>query len=275
MRAIPSFFVALVALVALVAVGVAGKVLAATPVSAPAPATAGAADPRVELAAKLSGVKPEELRASPIPGIYELSRGAEVTYVTADGQFIFIGDLYRVAKSGEFPNLSDARRRELRLKLLAKLSESQMIVFSPAQPKYTVTVFTDPECPWCRKLHSQIAEYNRLGIKVRYAFFPREGMDSDAARTLDAVWCSADRKEALTRAKLGQPVKAAACGVTPVRLSWELGHQIGVESTPNMVLEDGELIPGYLPPRDLLAKLAPQAAKAASSPAAPPASLAR
>ena len=120
-------------------------------------------------------------------------------------------------------------------------------------------------------MHSQIAEYNRLGIKVRYAFFPREGMDSEAARTLDAVWCSKDRKDALTRAKLGQPVKAGNCGVTPVRRSYELGHQIGVESTPNVVLEDGELIPGYLPPRDLLAKIAPQAAKAA----APPASLAR
>ncbi len=231
-------------------------------------------DPRVELAGKLNGVKPEELRASPIAGVYELARGAEVTYVTADGQYLFTGDLFRIVKSGEFPNLSDTRRKELRVKLLAKLPESQMIVFAPAQPKYTVTVFTDPECPWCRKMHSQIAEYNRLGIKVRYAFFPREGLDSDAARTLDAVWCSADRKDALTKAKLGQLVPSRNCGVTPVRQSYEVGHQIGVESTPNVVLEDGELIPGYLPPRDLLAKIAPHAAKAMASPAVPP-SLAR
>lgn len=226
------------------------------------------ADPRIELASKLNGVKAEELRPSPIAGIYEIARGAEVTYVTTDGQFLFTGDLYRIAKTGAFPNLSDARRRELRLKLLATLPESQMIVFSPAQPKYTVTVFTDPDCPWCRKLHSQIAEYNKLGIKVRYAFFPREGMDSEAAHTLEAVYCSPDRKDALTRAKLGQPVKMTAnCNASPVRQSWKLGHDIGVESTPNLVLEDGELIPGYLPPRDLLAKIAPQAAKA--SPVAP------
>jgi len=230
-----------------------------------------AEDPRVALAAKLPGVTPDELQPSPIAGIYELSRGAEVTYVTADGQFLFTGDLYRVSKSGDFPNLSAQRRNELRKELLAGLPESQMIVFSPAQPKYTITVFTDPECPWCRRMHSQIAEYNRLGIKVRYAFFPREGMDSSAARTLDAVWCSKDRKDALTRAKLGQPVKAASCGVTPTKRSYELGHRIGVESTPNVILEDGELIPGYLPPRDLLAKIAPQAANAGK----PPASLAR
>lgn len=225
-------------------------------------------DPRVELAGKLKGVKPEELRPSPVAGLYELARGAEITYVTADGQYLLTGDLFRIASSGEFPNLSAARRNELRVKLLAQLPESQMVVFSPAQPKYTVTVFTDPDCPWCRKLHSQIAEYNRLGIKVRYAFFPREGLDSVAARTLDAVWCSADRKDALTRAKLGQPVPSRNCGVTPVRQSYELGHRIGVDSTPNIVLEDGELIAGYLPPRDLLARLAPPVARA--SPTVPP-----
>lgn len=243
-------------------------------VAAFAPLSRAADDPRVELASKLSGVKVEELRPSPVPGVYEISQGTEITYVTADGQYLFTGDLYRIAKTGTFPNLSDARRRELRLQLLAKLPESQMIVFSPPQPKYTITVFTDPDCPWCRKMHSQIAEYNRLGIKVRYAFFPREGMDSEAARTLDAVWCSSDRKAALTRAKLGQPVTSRNCGVTPVKQSYELGHRIGVDSTPNVVLEDGELIPGYLPPRDLLAKIAPQAAKAMASPVVPP-SLAR
>jgi thiol:disulfide interchange protein DsbC len=255
MRAVPFLGILLVVLSASLAV----------------PSRAAAADdPRVALAAKLS-VKPEELRPSPVAGLYELSRGAEVTYVTADGQFLLTGDLYRIVKNGDFANLSDQRRNELRVKLLAQLPESQMIVFSPAQPKYTITVFTDPDCPWCRRMHGQIAEYNRLGIKVRYAFFPREGMDSEAAHTLEAVWCAKDRKDALTRAKLGQPVKAAKCGVTPVRRSYELGQQMGVESTPNVVLEDGELIPGYLPPRDLLAKIAPQAAQAA----APPASLAR
>jgi len=88
------------------------------------------------------------------------------------------------------------------------------------------------------------------------------------------VWCSSDRKAAFTRAKLGQPVSSPSCGVTPVKQSYELGHLIGVESTPNIVLEDGELIPGYLPPRDLLAKIAPHAAKAMASPVVPP-SLAR
>lgn len=235
----------------------------AAPKAAPAP-KAAAADPRIELAARIPGVKPEELRPSAVPGLYELSRGADVTYVSADGKYILTGDLYQIAKTGTYPNLSEARRRELRSARMAEVPESKMIVFAPTgAPKYTVTVFTDPDCAWCRKLHSQIAEYNKLGIKVRYAFFPREGPDTEAWTKSEAVWCSADRRSALTQAKLGKDVKAAKCASTPVRETWEVGHEIGIEGTPGLVLADGELIPGYLPPQQLLAKLSETAKPAA------------
>lgn len=239
------------------------SVLALAASASAAPPTRGrgaspdsAADARAALAAKIPGVKPEELRPSPIPGLWELSRGAEVTYVSADGQFLLMGDIYRIPRDGgPFPNLSDARRRELRAELLAAIPDSETIPFGPAKARHTITVFTDPDCSWCRKMHSQIAEYNRLGIRIRYAFFPREGPDSEAWRKSEAVWCSRDRQDALTRAKQGQPVKVQACGQTPVRHTWELGRELGVEGTPGLVLGNGELIPGYLPPRDLLRHL--------------------
>jgi thiol:disulfide interchange protein DsbC len=250
---------------------------AATPAgfAADAAPKADAVDPRVALAARIPGVEAKDLRPSPVPGIYELSRGAEVTYLSADGRFIFTGDLYQISTTGEFPNLSDARRRELRTRLLGEVPDSRLIVFAPkTEPKYTITVFTDPDCSWCRKLHSQIAEYNRLGIKVRYAFFPREGPGTEAWTKSEAVWCSADRKDALTRAKLGQQVKAGKCANTPVKQTWELGREIGIEGTPGVVLANGELIPGYLPPQQMLAKLAPPA-KAATPLAVAPTSPAR
>jgi thiol:disulfide interchange protein DsbC len=114
-------------------------------------------------------------------------------------------------------------------------------------------------------MHSQIAEYNKLGIKVRYAFFPREGPDTEAWTKSEAVWCSANRRDALTKAKLGQAVKAAKCADTPVKQTWDLGHEIGIEGTPGVVLADGELIPGYLPPQQLLAKLSAPKGKAAAA----------
>jgi thiol:disulfide interchange protein DsbC len=131
-----------------------------------------AADPRAEVAKKIPGAKPEQLRASPIPGIYEYTRGTEIAYVTADGKYAISGDLYDL-KSSE--DLTDARRRDLRAKAIAAIPDDQMLIFGPQDPKYTVTVFTDVDCAYCRKLHSQIADYNRLGVRIRYLLYPRTG----------------------------------------------------------------------------------------------------
>ena len=239
--------------------GLAGLALAAgvTPGSAPQSAKA-AASPVPEpsaaelaaVAARVPGARPEDLRGTPIPGIYELKRGAELVYVTADGKYGFAGDLYRLADSS---NLSDVRRRELRLALLRDVPESSMVVFAPASaPKYTITVFTDVDCTYCRALHRQIADYNRLGIKVRYMFYPRSGPNTESWSKAEQVWCSSDRRAALTAAKLGTPLKAAVCKPNPVAEQYALGQSMGMTGTPGIVTESGELLPGYAPPDEML-----------------------
>jgi thiol:disulfide interchange protein DsbC len=177
------------------------------------------ADPRVELAKKLKS-KPENLRPSPIEGVYEFSQGADVGYVTSDGRYFFSGDLYEVQSR---TNLSDVRRSEMRRQILAGIPESEMMIFGSSSAKYTITVFTDVDCGFCRQLHSHIREINNLGVRVRYLFYPRSGPGSDSWKTAEAVWCSADRNDALTRAKLGEQIKAKNCGPTPVKREWELG----------------------------------------------------
>lgn len=231
----------------------AAKAPAATRPAAAAPVASD--DPRVALAAKIPGTSPEDLRATPVPGIYELTHGATISYVTADAKFIFSGDLYQISAQGDFPNLSEARRRELRLQLVAAVPESQMVVFGPQNAPHTLTVFTDIDCSWCRRLHSQIAEYNRLGIRVRYMSFPRTGPDTESWAKAEAVWCAADPRDALTRAKLDQKVPAKTCANSPVASQFALGQELGVEGTPGLLLEDGELVPGYLAPQQLIAHL--------------------
>ena len=131
-----------------------------------------------------------------------------------------------------------------------------MLVFGPKDPKYTVTVFTDVDCGYCRKLHSQIAEYNRLGIRVRYLFWPRSGPDTESWTKAEQVWCSANRGEALTRAKRGETLNAPTnCSGLPVAREYELGKEIGIRGTPAIVLGSGEMLPGYLPPAQLLQQL--------------------
>lgn len=227
-------------------------------VSAMAPFTLPAddsvqADPRVALAHKIPGAKAEDLHASPIAGIYELTRGSDIAYVSADGKYAIAGDLYDIASND---NLTETKRRNVRLQLLSVVPESEMLIFSPQNPKYTVTVFTDVDCVYCRKLHSQIADYNRLGIRIRYLFYPRTGPNSESWDKAEQVWCSADRNAALTRAKLGQALASPKqCKGSPVGRDYALGQKFNINGTPALVLEDGELLPGYLPPVMLAERL--------------------
>jgi thiol:disulfide interchange protein DsbC len=239
----------------LLVLGLVGAVLSlplgATP-AAPAAANAAKADPRVAIAAKIPGARPEDLRQSPVPGIYELARGADVVYVTPDGRYAFIGDLYDLPKN---QNLSEDQRKVMRARALAAIPESDMVIFGPKNPRYTITVFTDVDCAYCRQLHSQIKEYNGKGIKVRYLFYPRSGPNTESWTKAEQVWCSADRNDALTRAKLGQALKAKPCTSNPVAKDYALGKSFNFDGTPAIVISDGEMIPGYMPPDLLLAHL--------------------
>jgi thiol:disulfide interchange protein DsbC len=229
---------------------------------AQAPVTSG--DPRIALAAKIPGAKPEDLRATPVPGIFELTHGTDISYVTADAGYVFAGDLYKVSNTGDFPNLSENRRREMRLGLLSAVPEAQMIVFGPADAAHTITVFTDVDCPWCQRMHSQIGAYNKLGIRIRYLFYPRSGPDTESWFKADTVWCSADRNAAFTRATSGEKLAPKACPSSPVARDYKLGHDVGVNGTPGVVLETGEMIPGYLAPPQLLAHIRKSVAEAAA-----------
>ena len=149
--------------------GAAAKTAVTTAPSAPA----GKPDPRAEIVKKVGGIKLEDVRITPVNGIYEVTRDAEISYVSSDGHYAILGDMIDLDSDD---NISEARRRGVRARMLDSIPESEMLVFAPKEPaKYTITVFTDIDCGYCRRLHSQIAEYNRLGIRVRYLFFPRSG----------------------------------------------------------------------------------------------------
>jgi len=210
------------------------------------------ADPRAAIASHIPGTRPDDLRPSPIPGLYELTRGTDIAYVTADGKYALTGDLYDL---GSNDNLTEQHRRDLRVKAIAAVPESEMLIFGPTDPKYTITVFTDVDCPYCRKLHAQMGEYNRLGVRVRYLFFPRSGPNTASWSKAEQVWCSADRKDALTRAKLGQELKTKACPANPVARTYALGKDFAIEGTPAIILADGELLGGYVPPDVLVQHL--------------------
>jgi thiol:disulfide interchange protein DsbC len=208
----------------------------------PASAPEGAKpDARAQIAKRLD-IKLEDVRQSPIEGLYEVTSGAEVGYVSTDGRFYVDGDVFDMNSKH---NLTEDKRKVGRLALLAAVKDEDAIIFAPKGPAaHTVTVFTDVDCVHCRRMHSEIGELNKLGIRVRYLSFPRGGPGSDSWRKAEAVWCSADRKDALTRAKKGETVAAGKCD-SPVAAEYELGRQIGISGTPGIVTDTGEFLAGY------------------------------
>lgn len=213
---------------------------------------AKSADPRALIAKKFPGVKVDDVRPSQIPGVYQVAIGADTAYVSADAKYVIAGDLYEIDTR---TNITEASRSVARSQALAKLDERDMIVFRPAVVKHTITVFTDVECGYCRKLHSQIDELNKLGVQVRYLAYPRAGEGSEDWHKMEAVWCAKDRKAAITQAKLGQEVKSQGCGATPVGKQHQLGQDLGVRGTPAIFTTKGDYIGGYLPPDELVKQL--------------------
>ena len=195
--------------------------------------------------------KPDAITKSPVTGLFEVTYGPEIMYVTGDGRFLIQGDLVDLESK---KNLTEDKRSVGRLKLIDSIDPATMITFAPKEVKHVVTVFTDIDCPYCRKMHSQIADYLSKGIEIRYLAFPRSGLNTPSYYKAVSVWCADDRKEALTISKAGGKIEDKTCD-NPVKSQMMMGTQVGVTGTPTLVLEDGTIMPGYVPPDQLSALL--------------------
>ena len=189
------------------------------------------------------GVTPDAIAPSVIPGLYEVILGTEIVYITQDARYLIQGDVLDVATRA---NITEPRRDTIRAKAIDGIGEENMVVFAPKKVDHTITVFTDIDCGYCRKLHNEMASYQAEGIKVRYLFFPRTGLNTPSFDKAVAVWCSDDRNQALTDAKNGKTIPMGKCD-NPVSAHYNMGGVVGVHGTPSIILEDGRMIPGYMP----------------------------
>ncbi len=205
----------------------------------------------------LPNAKPDRIDHSPIAGLYELTYGTDIVYVTKDGHYLLQGDIFDVQKR---ENVTAPKRQQARLNAVNALGEKNMIVFAPKQTKYEVTVFTDVECGYCRKLHQEMSELNGLGVKIRYLAFPRAGVGSSTYDKMVSVWCADDPQKAMTDAKADRPVAPKKCD-NPVSDEYNLGRALGVTGTPTLILENGQLVPGYVPAQRLVQMLEAEKSK--------------
>jgi thiol:disulfide interchange protein DsbC len=207
------------------------------------------------LVSNLKALRPdipiEGVSSTPIPGILALElAGGTVFYGTADGRYLFAGDLYELGES-ELINLAESGRAERRKSLMAGVAKRDMLVFSPEGTVRTaITVFTDVDCGYCQKLHQEVPALNKMGIEVRYLAYPRAGVGSSTYQKMVSAWCARDANAALTQLKAREEIPAMSC-TNPVADHYDLGREMGVAGTPAIVLENGTMLPGYMPAEDL------------------------
>ena len=208
---------------------------------------------RAKIAETFEEIAPEHVHPSPVDGWFTIRKGAIVAYISKDGRYLLQGDLIDL---DDEVNLSEMTRNEARVEMLASLAADKAIVFSPKEPKFSVSVFTDIDCTYCRRFHQQIDEYLAQGIEVRYLLYPRSGPGSASWKVAEQVWCAEDRARALTLAKQDKTFETKACDASIVQTHYALGQDIGLRGTPALVLQDGTLVSGYLPPLQLTEALA-------------------
>ncbi|MEL7296490.1 MAG: DsbC family protein [Pseudomonadota bacterium] len=208
---------------------------------------------RATIAEKFPRIRPESIGPGPIDGILEIQQGALVAYLTDDGRYLLQGELIDLEQNR---NLTQESMSKGRLELLEGADSAGAIVFGPEDAVHTVTVFTDIDCTFCRKLHREMTAYNEAGIAVRYLFYPRSGPNTRSWEKAEEVWCADNRRKAMTDAKNDKSLPAANCDASAIAKQFEIGLSVGLGGTPAIVMPNGDLISGYVPAPDLASRLA-------------------
>jgi len=190
------------------------------------------------------------VKTTPISGVYEIMAGGQIMYADKNARYIFDGDLIDLKTK---KNITEDTRGLVRLDALKQLGEKNMLVYTPkGKIKHTITIFTDIYCPYCRKLHDEMGDYMDNGVKVRYIFVPFKGPKS--VQTSVSVWCADDQNKAMDQAKSGIEVEKKSCD-NPISQHQALATDIGIRGTPAIMLESGQVLPGYVPSAKLLQQL--------------------
>jgi thiol:disulfide interchange protein DsbC len=196
------------------------------------------------------------IKQSQVDGLFVVDIGdLQPIYASKDGNFFLYGEMYAI-KNGELLNTTKQEISLNRKAILdSELSEKDFITFAATDEKHVITVFTDVDCGYCRKFHGEIEDYNAQGITVNYVAFPRSGLESESYNKIVSAWCSSDPKGTLTALKEGRDPALKLCQDHPVEDHYLLGQRIGITGTPAIISSSGDLLPGYLPPMELLKKL--------------------
>lgn len=212
---------------------------------------AGATDAiEQRMAEIIPGVSPDSIQPSGMSGVHEVRYGTDIFYISDDGRFLLQGSLVDL-ESRE--NLTERTKRGVRAEIFAAIPDSELTVYTPkGETRYTLNVFTDPNCPFCRQFHQDVDKYLEAGVKVRYFIYPVLGRQSP--QIMRDIWCAGSRTDAMDRAKAGRAIASNDCP-TPADEHLALGRELGITGTPASITDNGQLISGFRPFVDTMVML--------------------
>jgi thiol:disulfide interchange protein DsbC len=110
--------------------------------------------------------------------------------------------------------------------------------------KRRLAVFSDPDCPYCKKAEQEFTKLDNVTI---YTFAYPLAMHPDAARKSKLVWCSKDRSKAWLDLMLkGKVPEGKGDCENPVDENLALGNKLRIDGTPALIFPSGKRVPGYV-----------------------------
>ncbi|MCG8427229.1 MAG: DsbC family protein [Chromatiales bacterium] len=202
------------------------------------------------MAKEMADVVVDDVQATPVTGLYQLTSGSRIFYLTPDLKYAFRGSLIDLDNQVD---ITAEEQGKLSMKFIEKLGDEKMVVFGPKEGKAerTITVFTDTSCPYCARLHEEVPQLNEAGIRVRYLLYPRAGIGSDAYKVLQSAWCAEDKQQALSDAKNGKNIEEKSCD-NPIAETIQLAREVGLQGTPLIFTDAGVMVSGYRPANILI-----------------------
>jgi thiol:disulfide interchange protein DsbC len=193
---------------------------------------------------RLSGAKVDAVTKTPYLGLYEVRMENEIIYTDEKISYIFTGN---IIDARNMQNLTEKRLRDLTAIKWESLPLDTAVKTVRGNGKRTLAVFSDPNCPYCKRFEKDLAKINDITI---YTFlYPILSQDSrDKSK---GVWCSADRSKAWNDLMLEGTAPATARCDTPIEKTLELGRKYRINGTPTLVFANGERVPGAIPQAQL------------------------
>lgn len=195
----------------------------------------------------LPGTQIKEVNPTPIQGLYEVIAGGNVLYMDESGRYLLIGEIYDLKTS---KNITVIRMEEINRVDFSSLPLDKAVKVGSG--KNRLAVFYDPDCPYCRRLYSELRDSKEFTIY--YFLYPLREIHPDAYDKSVIIWCSEDKAKALDEVESGKDIPKKECP-HPVDEIITLGRNLGINGTPTIILPDGRRITGYVPREELLGRI--------------------